>query len=176
MSSVELQRRSHNRTRKTAAVLGAIGLSLGAAGISSASTSAKLSVTPRTHLKNHQKVFVSGTGFAPKTIVGASECSTAKYQPTIEVYGNKVSVSCSNPLKYIESTTSKGVLKTFGLIITRGVVGPPIGGKDSAGHIANIDAKLFPCPPTIAQEKAGATCVINAGDANGDNKSVSISF
>jgi hypothetical protein len=140
------------------------------------SSGAKLEVTPRTNLTSGQRIHVSGVGFAKKATGGVVECNDAPGQPTVEVYGNKVSVSCTNPLTELFSTSENGSFTPLTFVVREHKIGPPINGKDSAGHSASSDAAKYPCPPTPAQTKAGDVCIINAGDANGDNVSVPITF
>ena len=60
--------------------------------------------------------------------------------------------------------------------MTTGTVGPPTTGTDSSGGNAATDAAKYPCPPTPAQQAAGASCFIAFGDLAGDQATTPISF
>jgi hypothetical protein len=140
------------------------------------SRQARLSVVPRTGLTSGQKIRVSGADFAKEATGGIVECNDASGQPTIKVYGNKVRVSCTNPLNELFSTNKNGSFAPLIFKVHEHKVGPPAEGTDSAGHSASADAAKYPCPPTPAQVRAGDVCIINAGDAKGDNVTVPITF
>lgn len=141
----------------------------------SAAAAASLTVSPSTGLTNDQTVTVTGSGLANGTIGGIVECSSDASQPTIQVEGSPVSVSCTNPLSNLAKTTSNGTLSAKFKVVT-GTVGPPTSGTDSIGNSAAADAAKYPCPPTAAQIAAGDYCVITYGDASGDNVSQKITF
>jgi hypothetical protein len=135
-----------------------------------------LSVSPSTNLVNGQNIDVSGSGLAVKSIGSILECNNDPNQPTIQVAGSPVPVSCTNPLLKIVNTTSSGTLPATTFIVHSGIVGPPANGTDSSGISSSISAALYPCPPTAAQIAAGYTCGITFGDANGDDLVENITF
>ena len=142
---------------------------------SAKSKKATMTVTPGTCLKNGQVVKVTGTGFAAGSYGGLAECSSSNSQPTVPLAGNKVPVSCSDPLSRTATTSASGKLNaTF--VVKTGVIGPPAKATDSAGHSAAVDARSYPCPPTAKQKAAGLTCGISFGDAAGNQVTVPISF
>ena len=141
----------------------------------SAAAAASLTISPDTGLTNGQTVTVTGSGLTNNSIGGIVECNNDANQPTNSVEGNAVSVSCTNPLSNLATTTSNGSLSAKFKVITA-TVGPPTSGTDSIGNSAASDATKYPCPPTAAQIAAGDYCVITYGDANGDNVSQNISF
>ena len=132
---------------------------LAVAGTASAATPT-LTVAPSTGLQptGSTAVTVSGSGYAASSLGGISECNSASGQPTIEVAGNAVPVSCSNPLNAITTTSGSGDLGPYPFTVTTGTVGPPATGTDSSGGDAATDAAKYPCPPTTAQQAAGDTC------------------
>lgn len=134
---------------------------------------ATISVTPSTGLTDGSVVSVSGSGFSGAGAI--TQCSTAAGQPTISVAGNAVPVSCSNPLSKLVSF-SGGALAATSFTVHTGTVGPPSTGTDSAGHDAATDAALYPCPPTTAQQAAGATCTVTVGDSAADAASQVLGF
>jgi hypothetical protein len=175
MANVELQPKPSKETIKYfLPTILAIGIF--ACTGESAAGSARFNVTPHTNLRNGQTVIVSGSGFAKKSPGAIAECSTAPSQPTIEIDGNQVPVSCTDPLKKFETTTETGKLGTVAFTVHTGRVGPPIYGIDSIGHSAMVDARAYPCPPTPAQIKAGVTCEIRYGNAAGNEVSQNIYF
>ncbi len=135
-----------------------------------------LSVSPSTNLVNGQNIDVSASGLAVKSIGSILECNNDPNQPTIQVAGSSVPVSCTNPLLKIVTTTSSGTLPATTFIVHSGIVGPPANGTDSSGISSSISAALYPCPPTAAQIAAGYTCGITFGDANGDDLVQNITF
>ena len=135
-----------------------------------------LSVSQSTNLVNGQNIDVSGSGLAVKSIGSILECNNDPNQPTIQVAGSPVPVSCTNPLLKIVNTTSSGTLPATTFIVHSGIVGPPANGTDSSGISSSISAALYPCPPTAAQIAAGYTCGITFGDANGDDLVENITF
>jgi Neocarzinostatin family len=135
-----------------------------------------LTVTPSTGLANGDTVSVSGSGFANSSTGGVLECNDDPGQPTIQLAGNAVPVSCTSPLSKLVTTTSSGDLPTTSFTIVEGTVGPPTSGTDSSGGSAATDAANYPCPPTPAQVTAGDSCVIAFGDQAGDQATQDISF
>lgn len=135
-----------------------------------------LVVSPSTGLADGQSVTVSGSGLSASSTGAIVECSTATLQPTVAVLGNKIPVSCTNPLAAIRTTDGSGNLSSSSFTVHTGVVGPPASGTDSVGNPAATDAANFPCPPTASQAAAGATCTVSFGDQAGDQASQAITF
>ncbi|MDQ1361223.1 MAG: hypothetical protein QOJ44_1600 [Acidimicrobiaceae bacterium] len=133
-----------------------------------------LTVTPSTGLVGGATTQVHATNFVPNQLAGVVECNNASNQPTQLYDGLALPVSCSVP-QVNQSTSSAGDLSVRFQII-QGVTGPPTNGTDSAGNPASTDAAAYPCPPTPAQQAAGATCNIGAGDLAGDRAFTAISF
>ncbi len=105
------------------------------------------------------------------------ECSNAPGQPTIAAPKAKltaVAVSCSKANSVIVTANASGDLSSNPFIVTSPMSGPPATGTDSAGNSATTDAALYPCPPTTAQQNAGATCFMEY-DQTGDGGSVTSS-
>jgi len=134
-----------------------------------------LQVTPNSGLSDGSSVSVSGSGFTAGSAGGVIECNNTAGQPTIQVVGNAVPVSCTNPLLALTTTDSSGALSATFTVHT-GIVGPPATGTDSGGGGAATDAASYPCPPTAAQQGAGASCVLAFGDQAGDQATTPISF
>jgi len=105
-----------------------------------------------TGLLRGQIVNITGTGFpfGGATIV---ECNNTPGQPTVSISGFDVPFSPGSP---------SGSLRTT-FIVQTGIIGPPILGIDSARNNSAADAANYPCPPTAAQQAAGASCTISAG-------------
>ena len=120
---------------------------------------ASITVNPGTCLNGGTVVDVTGTGFHASSPGAVLECSNAVGQPTIQVAGNAVPISCTNPLNAITATDASGNLDP-NFTIVAGTVGPPATGTDSSGGDAATDAANYPCPPTPAQVAAGAPCEI----------------
>ncbi len=138
-----------------------------------ASAAPSISVSPTVNLGDAQTVTVTVTGFTDGP-GGITQCSTAAGQPTIQVAGKDVPVSCSDPLKSLQTVAGGGFTgKPF--VVHAGTIGPPAQGTDSAGKPAADDAALYPCPPTPQQAQAGAQCVIAFGTA-AENAQVFIAF
>jgi len=135
---------------------------------------AQVTVAPGTCLKGKQTVTVTGTGLASNSPGGIAECNSAAGQPTVAVAGNQVPVSCTDPMAQTVETSGSSLEAVFTVIT--GITGPPASGTDSAGRPSMRDATGYPCPPTRAQTRAGATCNINLGDASGNQLSVPVSF
>jgi len=148
-----------------------------------------LTVTPSTGLTSGQSVSVTGAGYQPDSLGAVLECNTAAGEPTVAL-GSPVSapvpVGCTAPTyNQVTSTSSTGTVSAT-YTVTTGTEGPPCGasndvitvcpGTDSAGQDPTSDAANYPCPPTAAQQAAGATCVVLYGDENGDRASVAILF
>jgi hypothetical protein len=141
-----------------------------------AGAAGSITVTPSTGLAGGDSVTVSGAGFAASSTGGILECNDHPGQPTIQLAGNAVPVSCTSPLSKLVTTTSSGSLPTTSFTIIEGTVGPPTSGTDSGGGSAATDAAAYPCPPTAAQVTAGDSCVIAFGDQAGDQATLDISF
>jgi hypothetical protein len=143
-----------------------------------------ITVSPTSGLLDGQVLSVSGTGYAPNTVGGPVECSDAPGQPTVQVDGFAISVSCDVPSfggsypfnnPQIDEFSSSGTISTS-FVVHTGVVGPPTLGIDSAGHSAAQDAAPYPCPPTAAQQAAGASCRLTVGDSDGNSVSTTLNF
>lgn len=141
-----------------------------------AGAAGSLAVTPATGLAGGDTVSVSGSGFAASSTGGILECNDDPGQPTSQVAGNAVPVSCTSPLSKLVTTTTGGALPTTSFTIVEGTVGPPASGTDSGGGNAATDAAKYPCPPTAAQVTAGDSCVIAFGDQAGDQAIQDIGF
>ena len=157
------------------AVVGPLSLRAGA-GVPS------VSLDRSTGLLRGQQVKVTGTGFAPGATAGVVECSTAAGQPTVQLAGFNVDVSCTDPYGSTQplggsntATSATGAIATT-FVVATGVIGPPLLGLDSAGRNSAADAGDYPCPPTAAQQAAGAVCVIRAGDTSGHSAGALITF
>ena len=148
-----------------------------------------LTVTPSTDLSSGESVSLTGAGFQPNSLGAVLECNTAAGEPTVAL-GSPVSgpvpVGCTAPnYNQVTGTSSAGTISAT-YTVTTGTEGPPCGapndvitvcpGTDSAGQDPTSDAANYPCPPTTAQQAAGATCVVLYGDENGDRASVPILF
>ncbi len=128
---------------------------------------------------------VTGTGFAPGALASIVECNSEPTQPVIFFLANDVPVSCTmlSLVTIPSSGKTKGDL-TGTKTLVGGITGPPISGQPTTcdqtvpststitgcttSTNAVTDAANYPCPPTAAQQKAGDTCVLAIGDANGD--------
>jgi len=132
-----------------------------------------IEVSPSTGLAGGSTVQVTGANFVANQLAGLLECNDATGQPTISYDGIAVSVGCSVP--DLVSISASGTLSSSFQIV-EGVTGPPATGTDSAGGSATSDAADYPCPPTPAQQAAGAACNISAGDLSGDVARAAISF
>jgi len=132
-----------------------------------------VTVTPSSGLVGGAEVQVQVTNFLANQLAGVVQCNNASNQPTQLYDGLAVPVSCSVPQLF--QTSSAGVGSDRFRII-QGVTGPPIEGTDSAGNPAATDAAAYPCPPTPAQQAAGASCTIGVGDLAGDAANTAISF
>jgi hypothetical protein len=172
--------------RSRALVAGAaVTLALIAAGPTAAlaaSSGASIVVTPATNLANGQLVDVSGSALTPDVNGVLVECNSAPDQPTVEINGIVLPVSCSDPFgnqpsygQAIITTSGTGTFQTT-FVVHTGVVGPPIDHVDSAGGDAASDAADYPCPPTPAQLASGDTCGIVLGDGGGDVASADLGF
>jgi len=124
-----------------------------------------------TGLLRGQLVNITGTGFpfGGATVV---ECNNTPGQPTVSISGFDVPVGCTQP--FGQSPFTPGPYGTFPprspssslrttFIVQTGIIGPPILGIDSARNSSAADAANYPCPPTAAQQAAGASCTISAG-------------
>jgi len=157
-------------------VVAAAGLSGGVLAVSSTSVSAAPSITvaPSSGLTDGATVTVGVSGFTdgPGAV---TQCNNATGQPTIQVAGNDVPVSCTDPFKNLQNVVGGGFNgKPF--VVHTGTVGPPAQGTDSAGKPAADDAALYPCPPTAAQAAAGAKCILAFGNANKEAAQADIAF
>ncbi|HXA34412.1 MAG TPA: hypothetical protein VNV87_19335, partial [Acidimicrobiales bacterium] len=132
-----------------------------------------VTVTPANGLVGGSVVQVQVTNFVANQLGGVVQCSNAANQPTATYQGMTIPVSCSTPKLFWTSSTGT-VSVSFPII--QGVTGPPLPATDSAGNPAATDAAAYPCPPTPAQQAAGASCTIGAGDLSGDAAHTNISF
>lgn len=153
------------------------GALVGSAVVASAGTPT-LTFQPNSNVgSGSNPVLVTASGFSKKATGGMAECSTASGQPTISVSSlagsTAVPVSCSNGNP--QSTNAKGKF-TAGFTIISGVTGPPATGTDSSGGQATTDAQNYPCPPTAAQQAAGATCEVEYFDTDGESAGQAIDF
>jgi hypothetical protein len=155
-------------------VAGVLSAGVLAASSISASAAPSITVAPSSGLTDGATVTVGVSGFTdgPGAI---TQCNNAAGQPTIQVAGNDVPVSCSDPFKNLQNVVGGGFNgKPF--VVHTGTVGPPAQGTDSAGKPAADDAALYPCPPTAAQASAGAKCIIAFGNANKEQATADIAF
>jgi hypothetical protein len=149
---------------------------------SAAASGPTLSLDRSTGLLNGQLVTLHGSGFRPNAPGAVIECSTAAGQPTVVVNGQATPVSCSVPsgvLPYFApgyAVTDSAGLVDATFVVQVGVVGPPTLGVDSAADNAAVDAAAYPCPPTDAQQAAGATCEVTFATASDDHASVPVGF
>ena len=164
----------HRYLRATATALLFSGLGLLVFSGQAAATGT-VQVTPNSGLSDGSSVAVSGSGFTASSAGGVIECNNTAGQPTIQVLGNAVPVSCTNPLLALTTTDGSGAL-TATFTVHTGTVGPPATGADSGGGDAATDAASYPCPPTAAQQGAGASCVLAFGDQAGDQATTPITF
>ncbi|HEY1466494.1 MAG TPA: neocarzinostatin apoprotein domain-containing protein [Acidimicrobiales bacterium] len=132
-----------------------------------------VTVTPATGLVGGAVVQVQVANFVPNQLAGVVQCNNAANQPTAMYDGLSIPVSCSMPQLFDISSTGTG---STPFRIIQGVPGPPTQGTDSAGNPAATDAAAYPCPPTPAQQAAGASCTIGTGDLAGDAAHTDISF
>jgi hypothetical protein len=106
----------------------------------------------------------------------------------VDTNGVELPVGCRDPLSEggpfqsgFALTGADGTLGTT-LTVATGVLGPPEptvtdpSGLDSAGGEAAADAADYPCPPTPAQEAAGATCAVTFVDNSDETVSAPIAF
>lgn len=146
-----------------------------------------LTATPGNCLNGGSVVSLTGTGFDPKSVGFILQCNNALHQPTVALpapLNETIPVSCSGvKLANAVATTGGGTLSASWTVLA-GTTGPPCGvgdlaatcPVDSLGNNASQDAASYPCPPTAAQEAAGASCTISFGDEAGKVQSVDISF
>jgi hypothetical protein len=143
-----------------------------------------IEVSPTTGLLDGQLLTVTGSGYAPNTVGGPVECNNAPGQPTVQIDGFAIGVSCDVPafgasypfnIPQADEFSATGSLSAS-FVVHTGVVGPPALGTDSAGHSAAADAALYPCPPTPAQQADGDTCRLTVGDSDGNSTSVPLAF
>jgi len=152
---------------------GVLSAGLIIAATMAASAAPQITVTPNTGLTDGATVSVSASGFTDGA--GAvTECSSAMPQPTIQVAGNDVPVSCTNPFNNLKNVA--GGVFSGSFVVHTGTIGPPAQGVDSAGKNAADDAAQFPCPPSAAQAAAGAKCIIAFGNANKEQATADIAF
>jgi hypothetical protein len=145
------------------------------AGVSPASATPQLTVSPDTNLTDGQRVTVTASGMKANAYGSVLECNLAPNEPTVSVQGNDVPVGCTNPLSTLKSTDASGGFTTPFTIHT-GTIGPPAQGTDSAGNPAPADAAKYPCPPTPAQQSGGTTCDVVYGDTAGDQAKAPLGF
>lgn len=130
-------------------------------------------------LSGGDQLTVSGTGFGKSALVNTQECNSDPSQPVEFFLGIYLPVGCS--LVHLTATDALGTLGPTSFSLVQGTVGPPrsslsdscteqgvmIPNCSATGDGTN-DAANFPCPPTPAQELAGATCVLHSQDVLGD--------
>jgi archaellum component FlaF (FlaF/FlaG flagellin family) len=150
-------------------------------GVNGNTGTATVVIDKVTCLVNGTMVHWSATGLLPLSganSLGTSiECNSDPNQPTVTLLGNKIPVSCSNALGQLFTPNSAGTASgTF--TIAEGTTGPPAPGKDSNGVGGNIDAALYPCPPTTAQTNLSPPdqCVLAVADTGGDRVIIPLSF
>ncbi|MGH8996552.1 MAG: hypothetical protein ACRDYB_11060 [Acidimicrobiales bacterium] len=125
-------------------------------------------------LLDGQQVTVTGSGFAADNTVTLYECNETPGEPTVEVQGVALPVGCDNPLASglfqsgFASTGADGSLAPVPFTVSTGVLGPPDGGPESAA--------AYPCPPSPAEELAGARCDVVFTDSSNEVVSVPIAF
>jgi hypothetical protein len=143
-----------------------------------------IQVSPTTGLLDGQLLTVTGSGYAPNTVGGPVECNDAPGQPTVQIDGFAIGVSCDVPafgasypfnIPQADDFSPTGTLSAS-FVVHTGVVGPPALGTDSAGHSAAADAALYPCPPTPVQQADGDICRLTVGDSDGNSASVPLAF
>jgi len=158
-----------------AAASGALAAALLFGFAGQASAAPAVTVSPAQNLADGATVTVSGSGLqaGPGAIL---QCNTATGQPTIAVAGNQVPVGCTNPLSKLINADASGNVPATPFTVKMGTIGPPATGPDSAGKDATADAANYPCPPTAAQQAAGAMCVVALGDAAGHQATQQITF
>jgi hypothetical protein len=141
--------------------------------------SGAVTVAPATCLLNGTEATVSATGLYPKSgsnyLGTVLECNSDPAQPTINLLGAALPVSCTEALADTWTPNAEGTF-TGVFDIVEGVTGPPASGTDSAGNPGSVDAADYPCPPTPAQESLGDTCLVVLSDSGGDQVKVPISF
>jgi hypothetical protein len=154
-------------------------------GVATASASVPtITVEPAAGLLSGQQVTVTGTGFAaPSPVPGAIvECNSTPGQPTVGFDQASLPVGCSLGLGAFGGFGSFPAFPqpdgTFSatFVIATGIIGPPELGIDSAGHNPAADAVDYPCPPTSAQQAAGAVCTIGLQELSGNVVSTTIAF
>jgi hypothetical protein len=151
--------------------------------------SATVTVSPATCLVNGTPVEITATGLstASSNFLGTFiECNSEPTQPTVNVQGNAIPVSCTGALAHIFTPDlTTGDASSTGFTAVEGTTGPTcapactnLSATDSTGGDPYVDAAKYPCPPTAAQlaETPPVTCVIAVGDVGGDQASVPISF
>jgi hypothetical protein len=149
-----------------------------------------MTVTPGTCLTGGTVVTITGSGFDPSSLGIVLQCNDASDQPTVtmSVVGSAetLPVSCSAlTISRAVATTNTGDFPsgtTF--TVVAGDVGPPCGvgdlvptcPADSTGGNTAADAANYPCPPTPAQQAAGASCTVSYSDEGGKQQTVDISY
>jgi Neocarzinostatin family len=156
-------------------------------GVAAGQPAPTITVAPAGGLLSGQQVTVTGTGFsAPNPVPGEIvECNTTPGQPTVGFAQGSLAVGCSPGLAgfggfgfqggYPVLPQPDGTLSAT-LVIATGIIGPPQLGIDSAGHNPAADAANYPCPPTSAQQAAGAVCTVGFQDLNGNAVSTTVTF
>jgi hypothetical protein len=143
-----------------------------------------LTVNPGTCLVGGTIVSLTGSGYVANSLGLSFECNSDPDQPTVDIGGGSIPVSCSNPYTApgtdLITTSSTGALGPAPFTVIQGVVGPPCDPNacttDSSGGSPTADAADYPCPPTPAQVAKGDHCEIVVGDAGGDSVEVPISY
>jgi hypothetical protein len=143
--------------------------------------SGTVTVDPATCLVGGENVTVTATGLTPfnssRNPLGTLlECNNSSSQPTEDLDGSAIPVSCSGALANTFTPNAAGSLNaTF--TVVEGTTGPPVAdATDSAGNPGADDAALYPCPPTPAQVADGVVCVLAVGDSAGDQIVVPLAF
>ena len=167
-------------SRLVGGLLLALGLMFVVPGVASATVSAApspaiVAVAPSTIAPGGQAVSISGSGLPARRTGVITECSSAFPQPTVAVRGVPTPVSCSTPLR-VHIGPAGALFARFHVV--DGKVGPPVGGIDSAGRWAGINARSYPCAPTAAQVAAGAYCylLLSWGRGAGDQRMQPLAF
>jgi hypothetical protein len=156
-----------------------------------------LTVTPSTGLQpqGSTTVSVSGSGLTPASPGALLECNdygvtggvaATPSQPTVLIApGDSAPVSCGPPPLaagapnfFVGGANASGNFGPVSFTVTTGTVGPPstTGAETGGSGNAAADAANYPCPPTPAQQAAGASCFIAFGDLAGDQVTANISF
>jgi hypothetical protein len=177
----------HHPTTTTTSVPGTTTTTLPCLTQPVIATSGGASVTadPGTCLVDGTAVAVSANGLMPGsasnflgTIV---ECNSDPNQPTVNILGTAIPVSCTGFLAHTFTPDTAGT-NTATVDAVEGTTGPACApslcgsATDSSGGNPFADATNYPCPPTPAQAEVGDICDITLSDTGGDKVMVPISF